>query len=92
MSETLNQERIWERGWEGHELAQLRRMASLPLWEKLDWLEEAHEFVLQLQAGQSGKLRNRSATNSSPATDFAVVGSLETPPSGYASPLSRKAP
>lgn len=53
MNETnLDQERIWERGWEGHELAQLQRMARLPLSEKLDWLEQAHDLVLNIQRSQ----------------------------------------
>lgn len=43
-----NDERIWERGWEGHSLAQQRRLARLPLWEKLAWLEEAQRLARQL--------------------------------------------
>lgn len=43
------QEQVWERGWDGHERAQLRRMAKLPMWDKLQWLEEAHFMVLCLQ-------------------------------------------
>jgi hypothetical protein len=35
----------WEQGWEGHERAQRRRMASLSLAEKLDWLEAAQKMV-----------------------------------------------
>ncbi len=38
-------EREWERGWEGHREAQRRRLARLPLREKLQWLEEAHRLV-----------------------------------------------
>ena len=38
----------WERGWEGHQQKQLRRLASLPLAEKLKWLEEAHQVVRHL--------------------------------------------
>ena len=49
----------WERGFEGHELAQLARLAALPLREKLRWLEEAHRMVRHLrgasdQHGRSG--------------------------------------
>ena len=40
----------WDRGFEGHSLAQRRRMARMTLAEKLDWLEEAHRFVLAMQA------------------------------------------
>jgi hypothetical protein len=41
-------ERIWEEGWEGHEQAQRRRMASLTLAQKLEWLEEAQRIVEHL--------------------------------------------
>lgn len=44
-------ERVWERGWEGHAVAQARRMAALTIAEKLDWLEQAHALVLQLRRG-----------------------------------------
>lgn len=43
--------REWERGWEGHELAQRRRMARLTLAEKLEWLESAQRLVLHLRRG-----------------------------------------
>ncbi|TMQ69740.1 MAG: hypothetical protein E6K81_14220 [Candidatus Eisenbacteria bacterium] len=38
-------ERGWDVGWEGHSLAQLRRLARLPLWEKIAWLEEAQRLA-----------------------------------------------
>ena len=38
----------WERGWEGHREAQRRRLAQLPLTEKLRWLEEADRIVRHL--------------------------------------------
>jgi hypothetical protein len=38
----------WPCGWEGHERAQLRRMAELPFRLKLQWLEDAQRLVLQL--------------------------------------------
>lgn len=44
---------VWERGWRAHEMLQLRRLADLPLAEKLKWLEDAHDLVRQLAA--SGK-------------------------------------
>ncbi len=47
------QERLWERGWEGHSLAQRRRLARLRLAEKLEWLESAHRLVLQLGRSRS---------------------------------------
>lgn len=46
-------ERQWERGWDEHESMQLRRLARLPLAEKLLWLEQAHRVVIQLQASRS---------------------------------------
>ncbi len=36
-------------GWERHREAQLRRLAQLPLTEKLAWLEEAQRLVEHLQ-------------------------------------------
>jgi hypothetical protein len=47
------EEAFWPRGWEEHELAQLRRLAQLPLSEKLDWLEQAHRVVLHLGKAQT---------------------------------------
>jgi hypothetical protein len=40
----------WENGWQGHEDAQLRRMAQWSLREKIRWLEEAARLVKHLQA------------------------------------------
>ena len=51
MSEDVRDEREWERGWEGHERAQRRRMARLTLAEKLEWLESAQRLVLHLRGG-----------------------------------------
>ena len=48
-----DEERVWEAGWEGHELAQRRRLAKLTLAEKLDWLEEAHRLVKRLQEART---------------------------------------
>ena len=44
---------MWERGWDGHEDAQRRRLAQLSLIEKIKWLEEAHELVTQLSIRQT---------------------------------------
>ena len=41
-------ERAWESGWDGHERAQRRRLAALPLAEKLTWLEESHAMLIAL--------------------------------------------
>ena len=57
MSDEMD-ERIWEAGWDGHLDAQLRRMARLPLWEKIAWLEDAQRLAARLtaqRAGTSGK-------------------------------------
>ena len=40
---------IWESGWEGHELAQMRRLAKLSLEQKIRWLESAQEMVQGMQ-------------------------------------------
>jgi len=47
-------ERVWEQGWEDHEICQLRRMAKLTFGQKLQWLEEAHKLVMQIQALRQG--------------------------------------
>jgi hypothetical protein len=47
-SDLLN-ERIWEVGWEGHEIAQRRRMAALSLEQKIHWLESAQRLTLHLK-------------------------------------------
>ena len=38
----------WDKGWSGHHEEQLRRLARLPLTEKLKWLEEADRVVRHL--------------------------------------------
>jgi hypothetical protein len=40
---------MWEAGWDGHSEAQRRRLAHLPLAEKIRWLEAAQELVEQLK-------------------------------------------
>jgi hypothetical protein len=45
------EERRWETGWEGHALAQRRRMARLTMAEKLEWLESAQRLVFHLRRG-----------------------------------------
>lgn len=51
----------WEQGFEDHERQQLQRLAKLSFAEKLQWLEDAHKLVLQLQ-----KSRPASSDNDSP--------------------------
>jgi hypothetical protein len=41
-------EHRWEVGWEGHTVAQRRRMARLPLALKLEWLEETQRVLQHL--------------------------------------------
>jgi hypothetical protein len=45
-----NDEPLWEGDWDSHRQSQMRRLARLPMWEKLGWLEEAHNIVRHLQA------------------------------------------
>ena len=40
----------WEIGWDGHARAQQTRFATLPLSEKIRWLEEAQRLAEQLKA------------------------------------------
>jgi len=42
-------EHSWDAGWDGHERAQLRRKARLPLWQKLQWLEEITRIARHLR-------------------------------------------
>jgi len=50
-------ERQWEAGWDGHSEAQQRRLAALPLAEKLRWLEEAQQLAEQLQRSREERER-----------------------------------
>lgn len=45
---TQSETHLWERGWDGHEKAQRRRLATLTLAEKLDWLEQAQVLAARL--------------------------------------------
>ena len=45
-------ERGWDRGWEGHTIAQRQRLGRLSLREKLEWLEEAQRVVMHLTRKQ----------------------------------------
>ena len=50
MSEiSIEKERLWERGWEGHEKAQRLRLSRIPFREKLEWLEETQEIIQQFE-------------------------------------------
>lgn len=65
----MTPEQMWqaERGWEGHELSQLRRCAAWPLYEKIGWLEEAQRLAKHL-AGQQPAKKPSDATGSTDAT------------------------
>jgi hypothetical protein len=56
-SQEQNEERIWEVGWDGHRLAQLRRFAARPFVEKLRWLEEAQRLSNQIKRPDSSDER-----------------------------------
>lgn len=47
------EETLWEAGWEGHETAQRRRLAALPLAEKLRLVEDMLVLALRLDAARS---------------------------------------
>jgi putative hemin transport protein len=47
--EVPDTDRSWDAGWEEHELQQLRRLARLPLWQKLQWLEEMNRIIRHLR-------------------------------------------
>lgn len=59
---TDNAEQTWERGWDGHALEQLRRLARLPLSDKIAWLEQAQRVARHL-AAQSDKSFMASTTD-----------------------------
>lgn len=48
----------WYPGWEGHSMAQLRRMAKLTLIEKLEWLEQAQRTVEELKKSRHGEVHD----------------------------------
>ena len=58
-NEELDEDRVWEEGWEAHELAQLRRLARIPLVEKIRWLERAQRLAKQLNSGRNSPTKNR---------------------------------
>ena len=65
MSDAPADDRQWERGWEGHFNAQLRRLARLPLGAKLEWLEQAHRVVRHLESQRAVEARSRPSHESS---------------------------
>ncbi len=61
-------EQSWECDWDGHRVAQLRRLARLPFWEKLDWLEEAQQLAEQLHSTPKHRSSQGAAETTSHAT------------------------
>jgi hypothetical protein len=53
----MSQEQIWEKGWDGHEKAQLKRMARLSFQEKIKWLEEAQEQLISLTRKETKRVK-----------------------------------
>ncbi|MEW6668334.1 MAG: hypothetical protein AB1512_24235 [Thermodesulfobacteriota bacterium] len=56
MEEQRQEDRLWEEGWDGHEKAQLLRLARLSLEDKIRWLEEAEEIAKNLQRRKSSSI------------------------------------
>ena len=38
----------WDRGFDGHSEAQRRRIAALPLWLRIEWLEETQRLLARM--------------------------------------------
>jgi len=51
----------WEVGYDGHEVAQRRRLAATTFRQKLEWLEEAHRLVLHLERSRERTLARLAA-------------------------------
>ena len=45
---TTARDRGWDRGYDGHADAQRRRIAALPLWLKIEWLEEMQRLMTHM--------------------------------------------
>jgi hypothetical protein len=63
-------------GWQESRRAELRYWASLPFSVKLDWLENAHRFAIQLKNARTIRQSkmNRSDTWAAEADDNATTG------------------
>ena len=55
MNASAPRESEWERGWDGHERRQQRRLAQLTLAEKIEWLEQAQRIVESLQSSPASR-------------------------------------
>ena len=38
----------WDRGFDGHAEAQRQRIAALPLWVRIEWLEETQRLLARM--------------------------------------------
>jgi hypothetical protein len=47
----------WNSGWDAHDEERLRRLARVPLAEKLEWLERMHRLALTLRAARRRQKR-----------------------------------
>ena len=54
---------MWETGWDGHEKAQLLRMAALTFEEKLRWLEETQNLIQAIQQNKVLPPRDNNASS-----------------------------
>jgi hypothetical protein len=41
----------WDRGFDAHAEGQRRRIAALPLWVRIEWLEETQRMLTHLRGG-----------------------------------------
>ncbi len=45
----------WDPGFDGHAEAQRRRIAALPLWLKIEWLEETQRLLARMHRVDSSE-------------------------------------
>ena len=50
----------WDSGWDEHKKRQLRRLARLPLSQKLAWLEEAQRVAEKLAPQAAGRREGKT--------------------------------
>jgi len=61
-------EREWERGWDGHLRAQRRRLAELPLSEKIQWLEDAQQLLEHMKRHRENRGSDAAGRPCDPGT------------------------
>lgn len=59
---TTARDRGWDRGYEGHADAQRRRIAALPLWLKIEWLEEMQRLIAHMDRSDLPKSPDDSSS------------------------------